>query len=114
MQICWMMQGLKQALQSVLRVTGLLEMMFDVLSAWIDDFLTDIDQLETDSPADAPGSAQTSPRSHAAQSPVQSMPSTAAAPAMRAWLLVCLGDWPESGMILGTGLACPWHPVSWF
>lgn len=60
----------------MLNVTGLLEMMFDVLSAWIEDFLLDIDQLDSDSPTDTPGSgpgsAQVSPRSLAAHSPVQS------------------------------------------
>ncbi len=60
----------------MLRLTGLLEMMFDVLSAWVDDFLLDIDQLESDSPSDtpgsAPGSAQVSPRSLVAHSPIHS------------------------------------------
>ena len=70
------MQGFKEALKAVLGVIGLMEMMFDVLSAWIEDFLADIDQLESDSPSDTPGSlpgsAQVSPRSLLAHSPVQS------------------------------------------
>ena len=40
---CWMAQGLCAALEATMRIKGLLEMMFDVLSGWIDQFILDME-----------------------------------------------------------------------
>ena len=36
-------QGLRAALEATMRIKGLLEMMFDKLSGWIDEFITDME-----------------------------------------------------------------------
>lgn len=36
-------QGLLTSLQATLHIKGLLEMMFDVLSGWIDEFIRDME-----------------------------------------------------------------------
>lgn len=36
-------QGLLTSLQATLHIKGLLEMMFDVLSGWIDEFISDME-----------------------------------------------------------------------
>ncbi len=38
-----MAQGLCAALEATMRIKGLLEMMFDVLSGWIDQFILDME-----------------------------------------------------------------------
>jgi hypothetical protein len=37
------MQGLRASLEATLHIKGLLEMMFDVLSGWIDEFISDME-----------------------------------------------------------------------
>ena len=39
----WLAQGLCAALEATMRIKGLLEMMFDVLSGWIDQFISDME-----------------------------------------------------------------------
>ena len=41
-------QGLLTSLQATLHIKGLLEMMFDVLSGWIDDFIRDMEVRSLD------------------------------------------------------------------
>ena len=41
----WFAQAMRAGLQGTMRVKGLLEMMFEVLSDWIDAFIEDIEEV---------------------------------------------------------------------
>ncbi|CAL8468092.1 g7631 [Coccomyxa elongata] len=58
-------QGLLTSLQATLHIKGLLEMMFDVLSGWIDEFISDMEDVETTTevPGTPPGTRPTTPPS---------------------------------------------------
>ncbi len=45
--MCVLRQGLLTSLQATLHIKGLLEMMFDVLSGWIDEFISDMEVCVT-------------------------------------------------------------------
>ncbi|EIE20699.1 hypothetical protein COCSUDRAFT_57268 [Coccomyxa subellipsoidea C-169] len=65
-------QGLLTSLQATLHIKGLLEMMFDVLSGWIDEFIRDMEDVEstTEVPGTPPGTRPTTPPS---ASPISSV-----------------------------------------
>ena len=50
-------QGLRGSLEATMHVKGLLEMMFDVLSGWIDEFISDMEERHNAHPRTAPVSA---------------------------------------------------------
>jgi hypothetical protein len=57
---CWLpLQGLKAALEAAVSIKGLLEMMFERLSEWINEFIADIEEGEGGPPAAAGSQAST-------------------------------------------------------
>ena len=56
------MQAMRAGLQGTMRVKGLLEMMFEVLSDWIDAFIEDIEEVEASETGSTTPKGSLSPR----------------------------------------------------
>ena len=56
------MQAMRSGLQGTMRVKGLLEMMFEVLSDWIDAFIEDIEEVEASETGSTTPKGSLSPR----------------------------------------------------
>lgn len=56
------MQAMRSGLQGTMRVKGLLEMMFEVLSDWIDAFIEDIEEVEAGETGNTTPKGSLSPR----------------------------------------------------
>ena len=56
--------GRLEPAQAMLNVKGLLEMMFEVLSGWIEAFIGDMEGLEATDGLTPPPSGSTTPRAH--------------------------------------------------
>ena len=57
------LQGLKAALDAAVRIKGLLEMMFDVITDWVHDFICDVEAVDwqgTPTPRTAPATRRVS------------------------------------------------------
>ena len=55
-------QAMRAGLQGTMRVKGLLEMMFEVLSDWIDAFIEDIEEVEGSETGNTTPKGSISPR----------------------------------------------------
>ncbi len=56
------MQAMRAGLQGTMRVKGLLEMMFEVLSDWIDAFIEDVEEVEASETGNTTPKGSLSPR----------------------------------------------------
>lgn len=57
-----MLQAMRAGLQGTMRIKGLLEMMFEVLSDWIDAFIEDIEEVEGSETGNTTPKGSISPR----------------------------------------------------
>ena len=57
-----LLQAMRAGLQGTMRIKGLLEMMFEVLSDWIDAFIEDIEEVEGSETGNTTPKGSISPR----------------------------------------------------
>ena len=60
--VALLLQAMRAGLQGTMRIKGLLEMMFDVLSDWIDAFIEDIEEVEGSETGNTTRKGSVSPR----------------------------------------------------
>lgn len=65
-----LVQAMRAGLQGTMRIKGLLEMMFEVLSDWIDAFIEDIEEVEGSETGNTTPKGSISPRDSRGQIPV--------------------------------------------
>ena len=67
--VALLLQAMRAGLQGTMRIKGLLEMMFEVLSDWIDAFIEDIEEVEGSETGNTTPKGSVSPRDSRGETP---------------------------------------------